>query len=90
MAREKRMIVLDSCFSCPNVFKERTPGAGYAVDYLCRAAPLKVPDDRHRKFKVVAGYIEWPSELRSHTIPKWCPLPKTDARITKAMKLKRS
>jgi hypothetical protein len=40
---------------------ERTIGAGYAFDYLCKACG---------KRKIV-GYVEWDSEIPP--VPDWCP-----------------
>lgn len=56
---------------CPNAYNERTPGAGYAVDWRCGASkPGK--DGKHR---MIAGYVEWDSELpKDGEFPDWCPL----------------
>jgi hypothetical protein len=48
---------------CPKIKYEKTIGAGCADDYLCGA----------KRNKLIAGYIEWPSE-EPKEVPKWCPL----------------
>lgn len=58
-----RLFVLSSCKECPNKVEERTMGAGYAIDWNCKAAE-----------RMIKGYIEWPSE-EPKKIPDWCPLP---------------
>lgn len=67
MARRRAKVKwfeVKGCMGCPNIRVERTPGAGYAVDYYCR--PLG---------KEVCGYVEWPSEERKDgDFPEWCPL----------------
>lgn len=57
-------IVLDikNCTGCPKVVQERTPRAGYAVDYFCSLVDNKL----------VSGYVEWESDL--NPVPDWCPL----------------
>jgi hypothetical protein len=63
-----RLLVIKKCQDCPHMEKERTPGAGYAIDFVCTKVQPK---------RVAAGYIEWPSEEpKNGSIPTWCPLPK--------------
>jgi len=60
----KKLFVVTSCHTCPNVRVSRTPGAGYAVDYTCS-----------KTLQIVAGYVEWQSEYRKDgDFPKDCPL----------------
>ena len=66
---KKRLFVVTGCHKCPNEKAERTPGAGYALDHYCTAVTPK---------KIVAGYVEWPSEERKDgDFPKFCPLKET-------------
>ena len=57
----KAYIPVGRCDMCPMCETERTIGAGYAFDYLCKACG---------KRKIV-GYVEWDSEIPE--IPDWCP-----------------
>lgn len=51
--------------ACPFLSSVRTPGAGYALDYHCKAAGNKI----------LNGYVEWDSEKRkSGDFPSFCPL----------------
>lgn len=62
--RSTRLFVVTNCAKCPNCEQERTPRAGYAHDYYCKATG-----------KMIAGYIEWPSEMpKDGEFPDWCPL----------------
>jgi hypothetical protein len=54
---------IHNCKECPNRTTERTIGAGYAFDWLCKA----------KNNKKIAEYIEWTSE-EPKEIPDWCPL----------------
>lgn len=61
-----RLFVVTGCMKCPNIKHERTPGAGYALDYFCEATGAKV-----------AGYVEWHSEEpKDGEFPDSCPLRK--------------
>ena len=53
---------IDNCSKCPNVVTERTPGAGYALDYFCSLCANKR----------VMGYVEWDSDFSD--VPDWCPI----------------
>lgn len=55
------VIGVGRCDECPCVKTERTPRAGYAFDYFCKAC-----DGRK-----IVGYVEWDSEIPE--IPDWCP-----------------
>ena len=57
------MFKVTKCKECPNLKTFPTPGAGFALDWCCSIA----------KLKLITGYIEWPSE-EPKSIPKWCPL----------------
>lgn len=68
------MIQVVNCKQCPHCVKERTVGAGYAEDYLCKASPVPKEVRHPYGYKVIAGYVEWPSqEPKDHQIPAWCP-----------------
>lgn len=61
-----RLFVVTGCGTCPNLVKERTQGAGYALDWKCKAAG-----------RDIKGYIEYPSEEpRAGSFPDFCPLEK--------------
>lgn len=62
------MVVLSvgRCDECPCVEETRTPRAGYAVDYWCRACR-----DANGNPKQIVGYVEWDSEIPP--VPDWCP-----------------
>lgn len=47
----------------------------HASDYWCTKVPAVNEPSRGREqtdFKMIAGYIEWPSEMPG--VPSWCPL----------------
>ena len=54
-------IPVGRCDECPFHDTERTPRAGYAFDYFCKAV----------NNKKIVGYVEWDSEIPS--VPTWCP-----------------
>jgi len=54
--------VITSCNQCQFCKTERTPGAGYALDWFCEK----------NNDKQIAGYIEW-SRDEPKRIPEWCP-----------------
>lgn len=67
----RKLIVIERCCprskqpGCPNATNDRTPGAGYAVDWFCTAAAKRM----------IVGYVEWDSELpKDGDFPDWCPL----------------
>lgn len=65
-----RLFVVTGCHTCPNLVSERTPGAGYALDYFCKASR-----DKQGKLRGVDGYVEWESEKRKPgDFPNFCPL----------------
>lgn len=49
------------CDKCPHMDMERTPGAGYALDWFCKKMDNKK----------IAGYIEWDRDAPK--VPEWCP-----------------
>ena len=51
---------IETCKECPFVKVERTPGAGFAVDYYCGETGNKV-----------MGYVEWSSD--ENPVPTTCP-----------------
>lgn len=55
-------IKINNCSECPKCRKDRTAGAGYALDYICTEAN-----------KEIAGYVEYSSEIPAN-VPEWCPL----------------
>lgn len=55
-------IKINNCSECPKCRKDRTAGAGYALDYICTEAN-----------KEIAGYVEYASEIPTD-VPEWCPL----------------
>jgi len=55
-------IKINNCSECPKCRKDRTAGAGYALDYICTEANKKI-----------AGYVEYASEIPTD-VPEWCPL----------------
>lgn len=55
------IIPVGRCDTCPLHYTERTPRAGYALDYFCKAS-------NGRK---IVGYVEWDSEIPP--VPDWCP-----------------
>lgn len=55
------MVPVGRCDKCPYVKMERTPNAGYAFDYFCKAC-----GDRK-----IVGYVEYDSEIPP--VPGWCP-----------------
>ena len=52
---------LKDCSTCPLVETDRTQGAGFALDYFCKACDNK---------KIV-GYVEWDGDMVP--VPEWCP-----------------
>jgi hypothetical protein len=52
---------------CPHLKLERTPRAGYAHDYICKA--------KKNGNNKIAVYVEYPSE-EPKVIPDWCPFKK--------------
>lgn len=54
-------INIGRCDECPFHYTKRTPGAGCADDYYCKAT----------NGKKIVGYVEWESEIPS--VPTWCP-----------------
>lgn len=79
-----KTLKIKNCHECPHLDSDRTPGAGYAVDYFCRASPIpgekswdwrKTETYNPHGFKIVDAYIEWDSEKsKDGDFPKWCPL----------------
>jgi hypothetical protein len=66
MSKQIRINKIINCHQCPNISSERTPSAGFAIDYYCNAVSPR---------KIVAGYVEWNSEKRKdHDFPDFCPL----------------
>lgn len=64
-----RLFVVTGCTECPNCDVVRTPGAGDALDYRCKAVQYK---GSHR---VIAGYVESGAEKpKIGQFPVWCPL----------------
>ena len=55
------VIPVGRCDECPMCYTERTPRAGYALDYHCKAMGGKQIDH----------YVEYDFELRP--VPEWCP-----------------
>lgn len=55
------IIGVGRCDECPLHFTERTPSAGFALDYFCRA----------KDNKEICHYIEYDSEIPE--VPEWCP-----------------
>lgn len=53
------------CDECPCVKEDRTPNAGFALDYYCNACQTS---DGPRK---ITRYIEYDSEMPP--VPNWCP-----------------
>ena len=60
------VIGVGRCDECPCVETTRTPEAGYAFDYWCKAC--RDEQDEPRK---ITGYVEWDSEIPP--VPGWCP-----------------
>jgi hypothetical protein len=54
--------------TCPYSDTERTHGAGFALDYLCKL----VPENNEHGFRKTSGYVEWESDV--NPVPEWCPL----------------
>jgi hypothetical protein len=60
-----KLFIVNNCQECPNCIIDRTPGAGYALDYMCKA----------NNKKIIAGYVEHTyEEPQNGKFPKWCPL----------------
>jgi len=57
-------IPINTCMECPHLKIERTIGAGYAHDYICKA--------KKNGNNKIAVYVEYPSE-EPKVIPDWCP-----------------
>lgn len=57
-------ISVGRCDQCPMSETSRTAGAGYALDYFCKA----------KKGKRIAYYIEYDAEIPP--VPDWCPFRK--------------
>ena len=53
-------IPVGRCDECRFCSISRTEGAGYALDYFCKAANKKI-----------ASYVEYDDEIPE--VPKWCP-----------------
>jgi hypothetical protein len=70
MAKTKtqtKTLKIKNCVECPHSTTKLTKGYGYAEDYICTATK--------RKNNVIAGYVEWPSEMpQDGEFPEWCPL----------------
>lgn len=65
--RRKLVVISDCVKECPFIRTQRTPGSGYADDYLCIHPKIKI--------RKIVGYIEWDSELPPiGEFPDWCPL----------------
>ena len=61
------LISIINCKSCPHCKKQFTKRYGYATDYRCTV----------NKSKLIARYVEWPSEKpQDNMIPEWCPFSK--------------
>jgi hypothetical protein len=81
----KLIIILEKCvnngnknISCPYADSERTPGAGYAMDYFCTL----MPDSKaEHGFKKTSGYVEWDREI--NPIPLWCPIMDVEEKVLK-------
>ena len=52
------------CDQCPMSESDRTPNAGYALDYFCKA----------QNNRCIARYIEYDAEMPP--VPEWCPFRK--------------
>jgi len=66
MNKQIRINKITNCHQCQHISEEKTPGAGYAIDYYCNAVTPR---------KIVAGYVEWDREKRKgHDFPDFCPL----------------
>ncbi len=75
--KERRLFIVTGCRSCPHKIVERTPNAGYAEDWFCKASRKQniTRTDHPKGYRKIAGYIEWPSEEpKDGEFPKWCPL----------------
>lgn len=79
-----KTLKLKSCYECPHLKNDRTPGSGYALDFFCTASPIPGPkscDWREPRtynphgFRIVDNYIEWDRDKREEgDFPEWCPL----------------
>ncbi len=58
------VIPVGRCDECPLHYTKRTPNAGYALDYFCKAC-----GDRE-----ITHYVEWDNEIPP--VPDWCPFRK--------------
>ena len=59
-----RLLRIKNCKQCSYCVIERTPGAGCAVDFICKIAG-----------KTIKSYVEWGSqEPQDGDFPEWCPL----------------
>ena len=61
------VIPVGRCDECPLCLTKRTPRAGYAFDYFCKAMHNKQIDH----------YVEYNDELRA--VPEWCPFRKENS-----------
>ena len=59
-------ISVGRCDQCPMCETNRTIGAGYALDYFCKA----------KNGERIAHYIEYDFEIPP--VPEWCPFRKED------------
>ena len=65
---------IECCTECPHCKTGRTFGAGCADDFFCKKKKDSTAD---HGYKVIVGYVEWPSEMpKKGQIPTWCPLKK--------------
>lgn len=65
MRRKLYQAEVTNCMKCPSCKVERTEGAGYAFDFLCKAADNKV----------IESYVEYKSEEpKDGEFPDFCPL----------------
>ena len=68
------MVISNCANQCPYVLKRRTPGTGFAEDYLCSKTKATT-GGTWADFRTIAGYVEWSSELpKDGDFPDWCPL----------------
>ena len=76
---KKVSLTITCCVQCPHCETGRTPRSGYAEDYFCNLAKTKKTKDNPHGYRVIAGYVEWPSEEpQRNEIPLWCPLAQDD------------
>jgi hypothetical protein len=71
------LIQIDKCEQCPYFATQRTLGAGCATDWICQNfivdenSEIRTGYNTHERHRLIAGYIEWPSE-EPKDIPDWC------------------